>query len=281
MSGSPGDFQPVSLTSPEQKPTFRIIATRKFEASEMCELFGGRWLKIVYLLLLTIQSFLACVSYSSVAGSAWASSLPLHFSRVEECKSEDFKEPTLPDDGCLYAYRFCVFLFACIVIPLSLLSLKEQIVVQVGLSLLRFFAIGTIVLYCFIHLVQGHEMETCSDPNANNSSTIISATLNFKEIIFKFDIKGWLVSIPIFAYAHSLHVVIPSVTHPIRQKHWLGPFFHVLFIVMGMCYLLLGLTVSLWFRDCIIETCTLNWVRPSHHTSLLIRCNIKFIHVSQ
>ena len=270
LSGSPGDFQPVSLTSREQKSTFRIIATRKFETSEMCELFGGRWVKVAYMLLLTIQSFLACVSYCSVAGSAWASSLPLNFGRLEECKSEDFKRLIIPEDGCLYAYRFCVFLFACIIIPLTLLSLKEQVVVQVGLGLLRFCAIGAIVLYCLIHLVQGHEMETCSDPNAKNTSTIINATLNFEEISFKFDIKGWLTSIPIFTYAHSLHSVIPSVSHPIRQKQWLGPFFHVLFVVLGVCYLLLGLMVSLWFRDCIIETCTLNWVRPSHHTNLII-----------
>ena len=257
----PGRSGSSSLTPPaHQKPTFCITATRKFEASEMCELFGGRWLKIAYLLLLTILTFIACTAYCTVAGSAWASSLPLDFSRVEECTGEDFKGHILPDDGCGYAYRFCVFLFACIVIPLSLLSLKEQIVVQVGLGLLRFCAIGAIVFYCLIHLVQGHKMETCSDPNADNSSTMINATLNFKEITFTFDIKGWLISIPIFTYAHSLHVAIPSLTHPIRQKQWFGFFFSVLYITLGVCYLLLGLMASLWFRDCIIETCTLNWV---------------------
>ena len=104
-------------------------------------------------------------------------------------------------------------------------------------------------------------MATCSDPDTDNSSIIINSTLNFKEITFKFNVKGWLMSIPIFTYAYFLHVAIPSLTHPIRQKKWLGQFFHVLFIVMGGCYLLLGLMTSLWFRDCIIETCTLNWVR--------------------
>ena len=226
----------------------------------MCELFGGRWSKVVYLFLLTFQTFLSCMAYCSVAGSAWASSLPLNFNRVEECTGEDFKGHILPEDGCGYAYRFCVFLFACIVIPFSLLSLKEQIVVQVGLGLLRFGTIGAIILYCFIHLVQGHEMETCSDPDVYDTSMKINATLDFREITFKFDITGWLISIPIFTYAHSLHVSIPSLTHPVKQKQWLGPFFHVLFIILGVCYMLLGLMASLWFRECIIETCTLNWV---------------------
>ena len=249
-----------SLTKTYQKPTFCITATRKFEASEMCELFGGRWLKVVYLLVLTVLTFFACIAYCTVAGSAWASSLPLNFGGLEECTGEDFKEHIFPEDGCGNTYQFSVFLFACIVIPLSLLSLKEQIVAQVGLGLLRFCAMGAIVLYCLIHLVQGHEMETCSDPNDDNSSTIINATLNFEETSFKFDIKGWLISIPIFTYAHSLHVAIPSLTHPIRQKKWFGFFFNVLYITLGVCYLLLGLMASLWFRNCIIETCTLNWV---------------------
>ena len=231
----------------------------------MCQLFGGRWLKIAYLLLLTILTFFACTAYCTVAGSAWASILPLNFSGVEKCTGEDFKEHIFPEDECGNAYRFCVFLFACIVIPLSLLSLKEQVVVQVGLGLLRFCTIGAIVLYCFIHLVQGHEMETCTDPDI--SSTMINATLNFKEITFKFDTKHWLMSISIFTYAHILHEAIPSLTQPVREKKWLGPYFHVLFIILGVFYMLLGLMASLWFRECIIETCTLNWVRHFCHTA--------------
>ena len=233
----------------------------------MCQLFGGRWLKVVYLLLLAILTFFACTAYCTVAGSAWASSLPLNFSRVEECIGEDFKGRIFPEDGCGDAYRFCVFLFACIVIPLSLLSLKEQVIVQVGLGLLRFCTIGAIVLYCFIHLVQGNEVETCSDPNADDSSTVLNATLNFKDTFFKFEIKFWLISIPIFTYAHILHEAIPSLTHPVRQKKWLGPYFHALFIILGVSYMLLGLMASLWFRDCINETCTLNWVRHFCHTT--------------
>ena len=236
----------------------------------MCQLFGGRWLKVVYLLLLAILTFFASTAYCTVAGSAWASNLPLNFGRAEECIGEDFKGRTFPEDGCGNAYRFSVFLFACIVIPISLLSLKEQIVVQVGLGLLRFCTIGAIVLYCFIHLVQGvqeNEIETCSDPNADDSSTVLNATHNFKDTFLKFDIKFWLISIPIFTYAHILHQAIPSFTHPVRQKQWLGPYFHALFIILGVCYMLLGLMASLWFRDCIIETCTLNWVRHFCYTT--------------
>ena len=72
----------------------------------------------------------------------------------------------------------------------SLLSLKEQVVIQVGLGLLRFGTTGAIILYCFIHLIHGHEMETCSDPDVYDTSIKINATLDFREITFKFDIIG-------------------------------------------------------------------------------------------
>ena len=70
----------------------------------MCELFGGCWSKVVYLFLLTFQTFLGCTVHCSVVGSAWASSLLLNFNRVEECTGEDFKGHIFPEDGCGYAY---------------------------------------------------------------------------------------------------------------------------------------------------------------------------------
>lgn len=247
-------------------PNFRISLSRKFEVSEMSQVFVGRWLKIVYLLILTIHSFLACLSYSTVTGSAWSVNLPLNFSTLEECSDKDFFHQLLPGGGCLNAYRFSLFLFAVVVIPLSLLDLKDQAVVQFLLGVLRFVTLGGIILYCFVYMVQGYFIYSCKDPvpvlYSNNSHTIDwnNTLISMKEIALHFDFKGWIIAIPVFVYALTLHQGIPSLTHPIKQKQWLRGLFNVLFVSVVSIYGVLGLMVSLWFRNCTNETCTLNWV---------------------
>ena len=252
------------------KPNFYITIMRKFEPSEMCELFVGRWLKIVFLILLVIYTFLALLSYSTVTGSAWSVNIPLNFGTLERCTDQDFLHQILPHGGCLNAYRFCLFLFAVVVIPLSLLDLKEQAIVQLILGLLRFFTLGAIIIYCFFYVVQGYTITSCEDPlpisknvymNMNNTSHDITP---IKDVLFHFNFPGWVVSIPVFVYALNLHHGIPGLTHPIKEKNWLRCYFNVLFLSMTILYASLGVIVSLWFRDCTNETCTLNWVSVFH-----------------
>ena len=248
---------------------FYVTIHRKFEPSEMCEVFIGRWMKIVYLIILTVLSFFAAVSYATVAGSAWSVNLPLHFGGISQCNSIDFLHQIIPaDDGCLNAYRFCVFLFCVLVIPIALLDLKEQAIVQFILGVLRFFTLGAIIIYCFIHLVEGDVIANCDkyiQDNTSNDSVspmidLYNATSTIQEIVVKFDFNSWVVSVPVFVYAFILHQGIPSLTHPIKEKNWLRGYFNVLFAVITAFYVVLGIVVSLWFRDCTSETCTLNWV---------------------
>ena len=257
------------------KPNFHITIMRKFELSEMCELFVGRWLKIVYLLLLTAYIFLALLSYSAVTGSAWSVNIPLNFGTLEECTDQDFLHQILPHGRCLNAYRFCLFLFAVVVIPLSLLDLKEQAIVQLILGLLRFFTLGAIIIYCFFYVVQGYTITSCEDPlpisknvymNMNNTSHDITP---IKDILIHFNFAGWVVSIPVFVYAFLLHNGIPALTHPIKEKNWLRCYFNVIFLTMTILYASLGVVVSLWFRDCTNETCTLNWVSIRIYVKLM------------
>ena len=249
------------------KPYFRIELSRKFEPSELCEVFVGRWLKVVYLIILTCYTFLACLSFSTVAGSAWSINIPLNFSGVEQCQNDDFKDHTLPvDPSCRNAYWFCLFLFACIVVPLSLIELKEQVIVQVAMGLLRFITIGAIVIFCIANLVQHPNICHCDHPWANlsdfevDNATVCNVTTTMGDTMTHFDGKAWLVAIPVFVYAFILHQGIPALTHPVKEKHWLRGYFNTLYLVTIFVYVILGVTVSLWFRNCTVETCTLNWV---------------------
>ena len=255
----------------QRKPNFRIELSRKFEPSELCQVFVGRWLKIVYLIILTCYTFLACLSFSTVAGSAWSINIPLNFSGVEQCSVNEFKDHILPLPPCRNAYWFCLFLFACIVVPLSLIELKEQVIVQVALGILRFVTIGAIVIFCIANLIEYPNVCFCHDPWADDGNGSLSdfgvshvnecnVTTSIENTVTHFDGKAWLVAIPVFVYAHILHQGIPALTHPVKEKQWLRSYFSILFLVIAFVYMILGVTVSLWFRNCTVETCTLNWV---------------------
>ena len=61
-------------------------------------------------------------------------------------------------------------------------------------------------------------------------------------------------------YSYMVHQTIPALTHPIKEKKYLRWFMVCSFGFAGLCYLLLGVVVPLWFKDEIQETATLSWV---------------------
>ena len=238
--------------------------TRKFEYSELCAIFLGRWSKYFFLLVVIAFTFLACLSYSTVAGTSWAVNIPFNFHEITQCTSTDFQFLALPVViPCRNAYWLCLALFGCIVVPLSMIELREQTVVQVIWSLLRFIAIGVILIFCIANLITTGNICTCSHPwEPSNASEDIKCNVSttFSQVTTKFNVKAWTVSIPVIVTALNLHQGIPALTHPIKQKKHLGTLMNIAFAVTTLIYMMLGVVVSLWWKDCIIETCTLNWV---------------------
>lgn len=271
-----------------QQPYFRIDITRKFEPSEQCEIFLRRWLKIVYLVILTLTGFIGCVSFCTVAGTAWAVNIPLNFSGVEQCDDTDFLNQLLPTDTtCRNGYWFCLFLFACIVVPLSLLELKEQLIVHIIIGCLRYITIGAIVLFSLGNIIKNGDICSCNDPWANATLSDIDDDCNINttisDIALRFDAKSWLVTIPLLVYGFLVPPILPSLTHPVREKHHLRSYINILFVITTCIYILVGVSVPLWFRDCIIETSTLNWVSYSsklHTVETLSTSTLNYIHCS-
>ena len=56
-----------------------LSPNRKFEATELTNIFLGRWAKYLYLLMTSVSSFLTLIGCSVIAGSAWSINLPLKF----------------------------------------------------------------------------------------------------------------------------------------------------------------------------------------------------------
>lgn len=246
----------------QQRPEFEITLKRKFEPVELCEIFVGKWFKYVYLVVVVVYCFLASWSFATVAGTAWATNIPYNFGALNICDGSAFQHRVLPQGGCLYSYYFSIFLFGIIVVTLSLLDLKEQALVQFFLGSLRFITVGIIVVYAIVRLVQeGNVCEKIAhglDPNlfTNFSMHIVS----FRDIVVKFDPRGWLTAVPVFTYAFLLHLGIPSLTHPVKQKKYLHWLLTAMFLSAFVCYMSLGLVVPLWLKATVQETVTLNWV---------------------
>ena len=258
----------VSSTS---HPRYEIRLARKFEPTELCEIFLTRWGKGLYIVIFTIYCFLALWSFTTVAGSAWATNIPFHTSNIQRCESDEFLHVLIPSRAaCHHAYMLSVFLFAVITIPLSLLDLKEQAILQMILGLLRFATIAGIILFSIVKIGKGEDgcpltpNETLYSNLSNVTgwwnNSLSSGYATFSDIVFRFDPRGWLVSIPVFAYAFILHQGIPALTHPIREKHLLRQLMVAMFSIATISYLSLGVVVPLWFKANIQETCTLNWV---------------------
>lgn len=238
---------------------------------------------------MTIYCFLAAWSFSTVAGSAWATNIPLNFGTLHQCEAKEFLHELLPSGSCQHAYHFSLLLFGIVVIPFSMIDLKEQAIVQMVLGLMRFAAIAMIIIYSIVNLIEGGNIcasqnVTIAWDNLSNSSLVngtiswynlsnssptentaysnltAAGLLELRDIVVKFDWRGWLVAIPVFTYAFIIHQGIPSLTHPIKQKQYLRWFMVCMFGIAGICYLSLGVVAPLWFRARVQETVTLNWV---------------------
>lgn len=151
-------------------------------------------------------------------------------------------------------------------VPLSLIELKDQLIVQVFMGMLRFVAISSIIIYCVVNLGVYQNICTCAEPwqslNVSEKNQC-NVTQSVGDLFKEFDGKLWLVAVPVIVVAFILHQSIPSLTHPIRQKKYLRAYFNVLYIVLFTIYTSLGLTETMWFRTCTSGTCTLNWVSSS------------------
>lgn len=253
------------------QPIFEITSTRKFEIVELSEMFVGKWFKYLYLFIFVIYGFLGCWSFAAVAGSAWATNIPYNFGATSVCSSHAFHHRVLPLGGCLYSYYFSIFLFGVVVITLSVLDLKEQVVVQVILGLLRYIAIGAIIIYCIVKLSQGGDVceerallqNFTTQTPSNDGHHNITRYISFEDIVVNFDPAGWVISIPVFVYAFMIHSGVSSLTHPIKQKKYFNWMMLINFASAYVCLLTLGVVVPLWFKASVQETVTLNWVSHS------------------
>ena len=106
--------------------------------SELCEVFFNKWAKYLYMITLTMLASVFAWSMVTVVGSALATNIPLNFGPFNQCSYNAFQNTVIPEpERCRHMYHFCLMVFALIVVPLSMMDLKGQVIFQVALGLLR------------------------------------------------------------------------------------------------------------------------------------------------
>ena len=251
---------------------------------------------------MTVVCFLIAWSLAIVVGTAWATNIPFNFGPFQQCSYDAFNNKIIPHgpdlECCQFAYYCSLMLFALIVVPLSVMGLKEQVIIQMILGLLRILLLSMMLIYCLVRLIQGDielqenlSSEVSNSSLGENGSNMTKGTvplcylesnsslgengskrtnvivppcyLELYDIAVKFNWRGWLTTISVVTFAYTVHHSIPTLTHPIREKKYLRQFIVCAFCFVGLCYLSLGILVPLSFRTKTQEVATLSWVSYS------------------
>ena len=255
----------IKTPDSKPKPAFKIKDSRKFEIAELCDIFVGKWFKYLYIIMIIIfNGFLALMAYAIIFSSAWAVSIPFNFGSLKQCREMDFLHQYFPKDlACGNAYRLCLFIFSCVMIPISLVNLKQQAVVQVAIGILRFLVVISILVYCLYYIIFGDPNSILlSDTNSSVDDVNVDTTLvtSYFDAIFSFNFEGWVIGIPVMFYTVTLHQGIPGFVQPIREKDWLKSFVTSIYLTIGGLYMIVNVVGAIWFRDVVNENFTLNWV---------------------
>ena len=258
-------------------PDFKVCRTRLFETSELCEIFFYKWVKYLYLIIVVTYCIFIALAFATVASTAWASNIPLNFGPFQQCEHDAFHYRTLPEKPCLHTYYFCLMVFGLIVVPLSLMGLREQAILQTIFGILRVLMISMVVIYSIVKIIEGeniYEALTISNvSNHSNSSGSCSIEERMQNVTYgtiqdlrgivlpkQFEWRVWLVAIPVVSYPFQFQHGVPSFTHPLKQKQRLWLFILCTHSFLGFLFLCLGVVPPLWLRSTTQETITLNWV---------------------
>jgi amino acid permease len=168
-------------------------------------------------------------AYSSVFAKSFATHLPIF------------------DKGD--SYLIYLMIFACVVVPYSMLEFSEQIVVQVTLSIMRIVMVLTMVITVSIALNRKDtEFSNIHQTNLDRSSKLID---------IKFD--NLYLLLPLAIYGNVFHHSIPSLAEPIRNPYSLNNMFLVTILICLLSYCLIGTIVSIYFGNYSLVSSNLNW----------------------
>lgn len=221
----------ISLESEVGESTSSTVVTdRKFEVSELCDLFLGKWGRL-YTVFVMLFLYGALWAYCTVFANALAVHLP----------TKAFGSDNAVDKS----YYLYLAIYATFVVPVSLLELSEQISLQVALTVFRIvmlvLMIGSVAVAYFSHTPEfGEISHDYSDRPTSHPEKLY-------------------ILLPIATYAFSFHHSTPSLAHPVQDKSCLVMMFFYALLFCFIAYTAIGTVVSLYFGDKMVTSSNLSW----------------------
>lgn len=215
----------------ENKPL--IVKDHKFEYTELCLMFLGKWGERAYVTCVGVAISLQLWGYAAVFALGMAEYLPLG------------KEDRSFDDD----YKTYILMFGSAVVPLSCLELREQVGFQILLSICRF-----LVIFLMIQTVRdaakhrdgGAVYFTDFDPSSSTGVTLVN-------------LEGFYEMFSVLVFTAMFHNGIPVLSEPVGDRTKLSQNFRdAILVVCSACWMLGAATAS-YFGDSIEQSANLNW----------------------
>jgi amino acid permease len=227
-----------------------IVGTRKYEMTELCEIFLGTRGMQLFSLVLAIYLYGSLWAYATVFANSLTANFPL-------------------DDS--YSYNVYLLLFTLCVLPTSCLELAEQVTLQMIYSACRVlmvvFMTSTVAVayyrtgttYQPSSFLDEAETSNPFDPTSSQDSVDEAlASPSSSSSLWKWN--GLHIILPIALFANIFHHSIPSLSEPVRNKQSLHLIFLVTLLACSLAYTLIGVILTLYFGDAIRSSSNLNWM---------------------
>ncbi|CAN0003195.1 unnamed protein product, partial [Phaeothamnion confervicola] len=204
------------------------LSAHAFQVTEMCEIFGGERVKVIYDGVIALYIFCTLWGYSTVFGAAMAAHLT---------------PGGLPEE---VGYVVYVALFAAVVVPLSCMDVKEQVAFQVFMTFLRFLVVVTMLTTIGYAVLR-----------PESAAFGLSDDHDWQPPLVRW--AGLFEVLPAVIFATMLNSSVPVVVSALDRKHAIGRVISVGMTFTFCTYLLLGTLVAAYFGTDVDASCNVNW----------------------
>lgn len=224
---------------------------QKFETVDMVRIFFGDRAKIAYLLILSVYFYSSLWAYAAVFTLSAASEFPLSGTAPAGQREHlDCGKASSPAT-CEPTYLVYLAIFTVVVVPLAIMDLTTQWLIQFLLTVLRYVTIALMILIPVIGMLS--DRSDSQMPDAKHGPYVVSQHGNW----FRF--QGLSVVIASTLYSSIFHHSIPGIFHPLRLK---GKTLSILLWSIGsiaIIYGVLGTVAVLYFGRATDPSANLNY----------------------
>eukprot|EP00118_Oscarella_pearsei_P008520 m.44402 g.44402 ORF g.44402 m.44402 type:complete len:507 (+) comp33515_c0_seq2:45-1565(+) len=242
-----------------------VSSERKFEVGDLCRLFIHPWFGHIYDAVVTFNVIIILWIYGTLAASSWSSEIPFSGHTFRQCDSDDFLHRLHPDGRCWNAYSVCLLIYGVVVVPLSCLDLHSQVVFQTVMGIFRIVVILSMSIYSLAGAITRNSTELATTGNKTPGE------FTQRHIWLHFDFAQWFGVIPVVSFALMVHFMIPTFCQSVGNKKHLRQIFTTALCMATGLYIIVGITVAMYFAADVNETCTLTWLKYTkpHHNIVL------------